>query len=83
MTPAGRMRAARSRLGLDQRTLADMSGLSLPPIQRMEARGGVIRGNVASLVKLPDALSAAAVGLIAENAHSHAGGRSVRRKRPA
>ena len=32
-------------LGMDQRTLAELSGLSLPTIQRMEASNGVIRGN--------------------------------------
>jgi predicted transcriptional regulator len=42
------MRASRALLGIDQRTLADMAGLSLPTIQRMEASEGVIRGNVDS-----------------------------------
>ncbi|HUB45580.1 MAG TPA: helix-turn-helix domain-containing protein, partial [Acetobacteraceae bacterium] len=31
------MRAARGLLGIDQRRLAELSGLSLPTIQRMEA----------------------------------------------
>ena len=78
MITAGQMRAARALLGLDQRTLADLSGLSLPTIQRMEASEGVIRGNVDSLVKLTAALSAAGVELISEGAVSAAGGRGVR-----
>jgi hypothetical protein len=35
-------------LGIDQRKLAELAGLSLPTIQRMEASEGVIRGNVDS-----------------------------------
>ena len=50
------MRAARALLGIDQRQLAERSGLSLPTIQRMEASDGVIRGNVDSLMKVVDAL---------------------------
>ena len=46
MITAGQMRAARALLALDQRDLAERSGLSLPTIQRMEASEGVIRGNV-------------------------------------
>jgi predicted transcriptional regulator len=40
------MRGSRALLGIDQCTLADMAGLSLLTIQRMEASEGVIRGNV-------------------------------------
>jgi hypothetical protein len=57
-----------------------MAGLSLPTIQRMEASGGVIRGNVDSLVKLIDALDAAGIELIGEGATSQCGGRGVRLK---
>src|SRR3546814_15600031 len=34
------MRAARALLGLDQRQLAELAGLSLPTIQRMESSDG-------------------------------------------
>ena len=78
MITAGQMRAARALLGLDQRGLAELSGLSLPTIQRMEASDGVIRGNVDSLMKLTSALTAAGVELIADRAPSTAGGRGVR-----
>ena len=75
------MRAARALLDIDQRELAQRSGLSLPTIQRMELSGGVVRGNVDSLMKLVDALAAAGIELIAEGAGSHEGGRGVRLKR--
>jgi hypothetical protein len=72
------MRASRALLGIDQRTLADMAGLSLPTIQRMEASEGVIRGNVDSLMKVVTALAAAGIELIGEGAASQGGGRGVR-----
>ena len=83
MITAGQMRAARALLGLDQRRLAELSGLSLPTIQRMEASEGVIRGNVDSLMKLVGALDQAGVALIGDNATSPGGGRGVRFKDPA
>jgi hypothetical protein len=67
-------------LGMDQRNLAELSGLSVPTIQRMEASEGVIRGNVDSLMKLIGALDAAGIDLIAEGAVSQQGGRGVRLK---
>ncbi len=82
MITAGQMRAARALLGLDQRALAERSGLSLPTIQRMEASDGVIRGNVDSLVKLVGALSSAGIELIGDGAISSAGGRGVRLAAP-
>jgi transcriptional regulator with XRE-family HTH domain len=72
------MRAARAMLGFDQRALAELSGLSLPTIQRMEASDGVVRGNVDSLMKLVNALDGAGIELIAEGAVSSQGGRGVR-----
>lgn len=78
MITAAQLRAARALLGLDQRGLAALSGLSLPTIQRMEASDGVIRGNVDSLVKLVGALEASGIELIAEGAVSDGGGRGVR-----
>jgi transcriptional regulator with XRE-family HTH domain len=74
------MRAARALLGIDQRALAQRSGLSLPTIQRMEASNGVVRGNVDSLMKLVDALAAGGIELIGEGASSSGGGRGVRLK---
>jgi transcriptional regulator with XRE-family HTH domain len=83
MITSGQMRAARAMLGIDQRELANLSGLSLPTIQRMEASGGVVRGNVDSLVKLVEALNRAGIELIAEGATSSQGGRGVRLMEPS
>jgi transcriptional regulator with XRE-family HTH domain len=80
MISAAQLRAARALLGIDQRQLADIAGLSVPTIQRMEASGGIIRGNVDSLTKLIGALNAAGVELIGEGAVSASGGRGVRLK---
>ncbi|MGB8487038.1 MAG: helix-turn-helix transcriptional regulator [Xanthobacteraceae bacterium] len=81
MITGAQMRAARALLDIDQRELAQRSGLSLPTIQRMESSGGVVRGNVDSLMKLVDALASAGIELIGEGAASHDGGRGVRLKR--
>jgi len=83
MITAPQLRASRALLGIDQRKLADLSGLSLPTIQRMEASDGVIRGNVESLMKLIGALDRAGIELINEGAMSDTGGRGVRLKAPA
>ncbi len=80
MITAAQLRAARALAGMDQRALAEASGLSLPTIQRMEASEGVIRGNVDSLMKLIAALDAAGVLLINDGASSASGGRGVRLK---
>lgn len=80
MITAAQIRAARALLGIDQRELADASGLSLPTIQRMEASEGLVRGNVDSLVKVVDALERAGVDLIGDGAASSLGGRGVRFK---
>jgi transcriptional regulator with XRE-family HTH domain len=80
MITAGQLRAARVLLGIDQRRLAELSGLSVPTIQRMEASEMMVRGNVDSLVKLIDALDAAGIEMIDEGAASHSLGRGVRLK---
>ena len=73
MMTAGQLRAARALLGIDQKTLADMSGVSLPTIQRMEASDGTVRGVVDTLTKVIEALNRAGVDLIGDNARSEAG----------
>jgi predicted transcriptional regulator len=80
MITAPQMRAARALLGIDQRTLAQRAGVSVPTIQRMEASTGQVRGTVDSLGKVVAALEAAGVELIGERAPSQAGGRGVRLK---
>ena len=81
MITAAQLRAARALIGIDQRQLAEQSGLSVPTIQRMEASDGFVRGNVDSLMKLVAALNAAGIELISENATSTGSGRGVRLKK--
>jgi transcriptional regulator with XRE-family HTH domain len=80
MITATQLRAARALLGIDQRRLAELSGLSVPTIQRMEASEMMVRGNVDSLVKLIAAFEAAGIEMIDEGAVSHSLGRGVRLK---
>ena len=75
---ATQLRAARSLLGIGQRRLAELCGLSVPTIQRMEASDGVVRGSVDSLVKVVGALEDAGIEMIGEGAASPGGGRGVR-----
>lgn len=63
---------------MDQRQLANLSGLSVPTIQRMEASVSIVRGNVDSLVKLIAAFDRAGIEMIDEGAASTGGGRGVR-----
>jgi predicted transcriptional regulator len=83
MITAGQMRAARALLGIDQRKLAEMAGVSLPTIQRMEASEGTVRGTIDSLTKVVEALNQAGIELIGDEARSETGGRGVRLRRPA
>ena len=81
MISAGQLRAARALLGIDQRHLAELAGLSVPTIQRMEASDGLIRGNVDSLMKLIGALESSGIELINDGASSSGGGRGIRLKK--
>ena len=83
MMTAGQLRAARALLGIDQKSLADLSSVSLPTIQRMEASDGVVRGTVETLTKVIGALERAGVDLIGDDARSEAGGRGVRLRQSA
>jgi len=80
MITAAQMRAARALSGIDQRQLAELSGVSLPTIQRMEASEGNVRGVVETLTKVVEALDLAGIELIGENKVSRDGGRGVRLK---
>src|SRR3954453_3901838 len=80
MITAAQLRAARVLLGIDQRQLAELSGLSAPTIQRMEASETMVRGNVDSLVKLIAVFDAAGIEMIDEGAASPSQGRGVRLK---
>ena len=77
------MRAARALLGIDQTRLAELSGVSLATIQRMEASEGNVRGVVDTLTKVVEALNAAGIELIGEQQRSESGGRGVRLREAA
>lgn len=83
MITSSQMRAARAILSIDQRQLAEMAGLSLPTIQRMEASGGQVRGIIDTLMKVIEALEGAGVELIGDNAPSSGRGRGVRLREAA
>jgi len=83
MITASQLRAARALLGIDQKTLAAMAGVSLPTIQRMEASDGNVRGIIDTLTKVAEALDTAGIELIGDHARSDTGGRGVRLKEPA
>jgi transcriptional regulator with XRE-family HTH domain len=83
MITAAQLRAARALLGIDQQTLADMAGVSLPTIQRMEASQGNVRGVIDTLTKVVEALNAAGIELLGDNSRSDGGGRGVRFREPA
>ena len=80
MITAAQMRAARAMLGIDQKALADLAGVSLPTIQRMEASPGNVRGMVDTLTKVVEALDAAGIELIGNEQPSQGRGRGVRFK---
>jgi transcriptional regulator with XRE-family HTH domain len=82
MITAAQMRAGRALLGIDQRQLAELSGVSLPTIQRMEASDGTVRGVIDTLTKIVAAFDAAGIELIGDNAPSAGQGRGVRLKLP-
>jgi predicted transcriptional regulator len=82
MMTAAQLRAARALLGIDQKVMAEMSGVSLPTIQRMEASDGNVRGIVDTLTKVIEALNNAGVELIGDSARSESGGRGVRLREP-
>lgn len=82
MITAAQMRAARALLGIDQKDLAELSGVSLATIQRMESSEGNVRGVVDSLTKVIEALHAAGVEIIGDHARSDRGGRGVRLRQP-
>jgi len=75
MITAAQMRAARALAGIDQAKLAELSGVSLATIQRMEASDGNVRGIVDTLIKVVEALNRAGIDLIGEDER---GGRGVR-----
>jgi predicted transcriptional regulator len=82
MISSAQIRAARALLGIDQKQLAEMAGVSVPTIQRMEASQGNVRGVVGTLTKIIEALDAAGLELIGNDHPSQGRGRGVRLKEP-
>ncbi len=82
MISSAQMRAARALLGIDQKQLAEMAGVSVPTIQRMESSQGNVRGVVGTLTKIIEALDAAGLELIGNEHPSQGRGRGVRLKEP-
>ena len=80
MITSAQMRAARALLGIDQKMLAEMAGVSVPTIQRMETSKGHVRGVVGTLTKIVEALDAAGIELIGNELPSQGRGRGVRLK---
>ena len=78
MITGPQIRAARALLGVDQKSLARMSGLSVPTIQRMEASDSFVGGMVDSLTRVVAAIEAGGLELIADGATSLGEGRGVR-----
>jgi len=76
------LRAARALLNLDRKQLADLSGLSLPTIQRMESAEDVVGGKVESLMKVVETLESLGVELINDDKLSQGHGRGVRLMNP-
>lgn len=56
MLTAEQLRAARAMLRMDQKTLADASGVSVPTIKRLEASSGILRAQFANVEALRAAL---------------------------
>ena len=83
MITGAQMKAARALLGIGQKDLAGMAGVSVPTIQRMEASEANVRGVVESLMRVIEAFDRAGVELIWEGARSPRGGRGVRLKEAA
>jgi len=80
MMTSAQLKAARALLEIDQKTLSELSGVSLTTIRRMEASSGTVRANVDTLVKVIESLNRQGVELINERAESLDGGRGVRLK---
>lgn len=68
MIPTGeQLRAARALLRMEQRGLAEASGVSLETVKRLEGIKGPVSANAATVDKLTRALGAAGVVFIPEN----------------
>jgi predicted transcriptional regulator len=72
------IKAARALLGLSQEELAEVAGVSLPTIKRLEAIDGPVGGRSETGTKIQLAVERAGVEFIDENG----GGSGVRLRKP-
>lgn len=78
MITAEQMRAARALIRMEQATLAEISGVSLPTIKRLETTTGVLRAQEATLESIVGALQRCGVVFIGDKEHSPPGGAGIR-----
>ena len=74
------VKAARYLLGWEQKKLAEVSGVSLPTIGRLESQPGPLTAYESTVSAIRTALENAGVEFIANNAASPTGGAGVRLK---
>jgi predicted transcriptional regulator len=67
MLTSEQLRAARAMLRIEQRDVAEMAGVSLETVKRMERTPGQISALAATLHKLQRALESAGVIFVEEN----------------
>jgi transcriptional regulator with XRE-family HTH domain len=67
MLTSEQVRAARAMLRIEQRDLADASGVSLETVKRIERSAGPISALAVTVEKITKALEAAGVIFVAEN----------------
>ena len=79
MIEAAQIRAARGLVEFSQIQLAEVSGLALSTIRRMEVAGGTLKSSVENVLKVQRALEDAGVVFIDQNEKS---GPGVRLKNP-
>ncbi len=79
MIEAAQIRAARGLVEFSQIQLAEVSGLALSTIRRMEVAGGTLKSSVENVLKVQRALEDAGVVFIDQNEES---GPGVRLKNP-
>ena len=60
------IRAARALLGWKQAQLADLSGVGVATIRRLESQSGPVQGNVSTVLKIQGALESAGIQFISQ-----------------
>ena len=79
MLTSEQIRAARAMLRIEQRELAERSGVSLETIKRIERTPGVVSAYASTVAAIQSALESAGIEFIPENG----GGPGARLRKPA